>query len=51
MRQGKCNVWWHIIEQGTVEDIFYNSRHPYTWGLLESVPNPNTLVRERLRPI
>lgn len=40
-----------IIEQGTVQDIFYNSRHPYTWGLMESVPNPNTLVRERLRPI
>ncbi len=40
-----------IIEQGTVKDIFYNSKHPYTWGLMESVPNPNTLVRERLRPI
>ncbi|GAA0766803.1 ABC transporter ATP-binding protein [Clostridium subterminale] len=40
-----------IIEQGTVQDIFYNSKHPYTWGLMESVPNPNTLVRERLRPI
>lgn len=49
----KVNVMYGglIIEQGTVKDIFYNSRHPYTWGLMESVPNPNTLVRERLRPI
>ncbi|WP_346915284.1 ABC transporter ATP-binding protein [Clostridium sp.] len=49
----KVNVMYGglIIEQGTVQDIFYNSRHPYTWGLMESVPNPNTLVRERLRPI
>ena len=27
-----------IIEFGTVEDIFYDSRHPYTWGLLSSLP-------------
>jgi len=27
-----------IIEYGTVEDIFYNSKHPYTWGLLSSLP-------------
>ncbi len=27
-----------IIEFGTVEDIFYNSKHPYTWGLLSSLP-------------
>ena len=23
-----------IIETGTVDEIFYNPRHPYTWGLL-----------------
>lgn len=28
-----------IIETGTVEEIFYESRHPYTWGLLQSMPN------------
>lgn len=28
-----------IIETGTVEDIFYDPRHPYTWGLLSSVPD------------
>lgn len=27
-----------IIETGTVEDIFYNARHPYTWALLSSLP-------------
>lgn len=27
-----------IIEYGTAEDIFYNSKHPYTWGLLSSLP-------------
>jgi len=27
-----------IIEFGTVEDIFYDSKHPYTWGLLSSLP-------------
>lgn len=27
-----------IVESGTVDDIFYNSTHPYTWGLMASVP-------------
>ena len=27
-----------IIELGTVEDIFYDPRHPYTWALLSSLP-------------
>lgn len=27
-----------IIEYGTVEEIFYDPRHPYTWGLLSSLP-------------
>lgn len=40
-----------IIEQGDKKDIFYRSRHPYTWGLLQSVPNPIRLHKERLKPI
>ena len=32
-----------IVEIGTVEDIFYDPRHPYTWGLLRSLPS---LARE-----
>lgn len=27
-----------IVEYGTTEDIFYDPRHPYTWGLLRSLP-------------
>ena len=27
-----------IVETGTVEDIFYDPRHPYTWGLLRALP-------------
>ena len=28
-----------IIENGTVNDIFYEPMHPYTWGLLASMPD------------
>lgn len=28
-----------IIEKGNVEEIFYDPRHPYTWGLLSSMPD------------
>lgn len=27
-----------IIEIGTVDEIFYNPQHPYTWGLISSMP-------------
>ncbi len=27
-----------IVEIGTCEEIFYDSRHPYTWALLSSLP-------------
>ena len=40
-----------VVEKGDAREIFYESRHPYTWGLMESVPNPNTLIKERLKPI
>ncbi|MGL5126373.1 MAG: ABC transporter ATP-binding protein [Fusobacteriaceae bacterium] len=40
-----------IVEQGTTRDIFYSSHHPYTWGLMKSVPNPLRLGKERLKPI
>jgi peptide/nickel transport system ATP-binding protein len=26
-----------VVEQGTLDDIFYNPQHPYTWGLLGSI--------------
>jgi oligopeptide transport system ATP-binding protein len=28
-----------IVERGTAEDIFYQARHPYTWGLLLAMPD------------
>ena len=28
-----------IVEYGTVEEIFYEAAHPYTWALLSSIPN------------
>ena len=28
----------HIVEQGEVNDIFYHPKHPYTKGLLVSMP-------------
>lgn len=27
-----------IVEEATVEDIFDNPKHPYTWGLIQSIP-------------
>lgn len=31
-----------IVEKGTAEEIFYDSRHPYTWGLLSAMPDLDT---------
>lgn len=41
----------HIVEQGNVNDIFYNPMHPYTKGLLKSMPRVDVLEKERLIPI
>ncbi|HAS79658.1 MAG TPA: peptide ABC transporter ATP-binding protein, partial [Fusobacteriaceae bacterium] len=38
-----------IMEEGKVEDIFYNPKHPYTVGLLKSIPKIEN--KERLVPI
>ncbi|WP_274308168.1 ABC transporter ATP-binding protein [Solibacillus daqui] len=40
-----------IVEYGTVEDIFYDPKHPYTWGLLGSMPDLNNSSDELLRAI
>lgn len=40
-----------IAETGSTRDLFYNPRHPYTWGLLNSIPNHKSAVREKLKPI
>ena len=31
-----------IVESGTADEIFYDPRHPYTWGLLSAMPDLNT---------
>ncbi len=40
-----------IVEQGPVDQIFYKPSHPYTVGLLRSMPRVDTEVYERLIPI
>ena len=38
------------VEIGSRDDVFDQPRHPYAWGLLESIPRPDVRV-ERLQPI
>ena len=40
-----------ICEQGDVREIFYGARHPYTWGLLNSIPKVQQKRGEKLIPI
>lgn len=40
-----------IVEQGPVDDIFYEPAHPYTMGLLRSMPRVDAESYERLIPI
>ena len=39
------------VERGKVEDVFYRPEHPYTWGLLSSMPRMDRARLERLHPI
>lgn len=40
-----------IVEQGSVEEIFYNPKHPYTKGLLKSMPRIDSKEQVRLESI
>ena len=40
-----------IVETGNARDIYYRAHHPYTWGLLQSIPSMSQLRTERLKPI
>lgn len=31
-----------IVEKGRIDEVFYDPRHPYTWGLLSAMPDVNT---------
>jgi len=39
------------VEYGPVDEIFYNAHHPYTWGLLASLPRLDETEKKRLTPI
>jgi peptide/nickel transport system ATP-binding protein len=45
MYGGRC------VERGPVDDIFYQPQHPYTWGLLGSMPRIDREQTDRLIPV
>jgi oligopeptide transport system ATP-binding protein len=49
----RINVMYagRIIEKGTAIDIFKNPRHPYTEGLMASVPRLDSDIKQKLVPI
>jgi oligopeptide/dipeptide ABC transporter ATP-binding protein len=49
----RVNVMYagRIIERGTARELYANPRHPYTLGLLRSVPRLDEPRRARLNPI
>ena len=40
-----------IVEEGTVDEIFYDPQHPYTWGLLGSIMRLDRTAGDRLAQI
>jgi len=40
-----------IMEKGSIDDIFYNPQHPYTWGLLQSIPRLDSREKGELTAI
>jgi peptide/nickel transport system ATP-binding protein len=40
-----------IVEHGSTSQIFETPQHPYTWGLLKSIPRLDTVRDEELVPI
>jgi oligopeptide/dipeptide ABC transporter ATP-binding protein len=40
-----------IVEQGSVDDVFYRPAHPYTLGLQQAMPRRDERRRGRLEPI
>jgi peptide/nickel transport system ATP-binding protein len=40
-----------VVEEGTLDEIFYNPQHPYTWGLLGSLTRLDQPRPERLPQI
>ena len=50
---GRVNVMYagRIVESGTADDIYEHPKHPYTIGLMASVPKLDQDVRQKLIPI
>ena len=40
-----------IVEYGKADDIYYRAHHPYTWGLLASIPRLDDIAGSALTPI
>jgi len=40
-----------LVESGTIDDVFYRTRMPYTLGLLGSLPRPDQGTHQALTPI
>lgn len=40
-----------IVESASVREVFHNPKHPYTQGLMNSIPSLTTTKKERLIPI
>lgn len=40
-----------IVEKGSVRDLYYSPRHPYTLGLLQAMPQLEVKAKERLASI
>ncbi len=41
----------HIVETASTEEIFANPRHPYTVGLMKSIPRLDATTKSKLEPI
>jgi oligopeptide/dipeptide ABC transporter ATP-binding protein len=40
-----------VVEQGTLDEVFYDPQHPYTWGLLGSITRMDREPPKRLPSI
>jgi oligopeptide transport system ATP-binding protein len=40
-----------IVEEATVDDLYENPRHPYTWALLGALPRVDDRLHKRLKSI
>ena len=40
-----------VVESAPVDELFDNPKHPYTQGLLRSVPKLGDTVKDRIEPI